>query len=127
MPAADASQFTQFKKLQAAQSNAPDIASKATTRTTQSLPPVTGLSAFLPPPSGKPSNAVTFLRINVSLGLHTKPKVPGGNLFGAIIGTIPRISTLILDGGTPAQGGPVTFFGGTPSGSGAAIYDGGNP
>jgi hypothetical protein len=126
MPTVDASQFTQFKKFQAAQSVVPNLSNSGSTRLSQSLARVSAVGIFLPPP-GKSRSINSFTRINVSLGIHGKPKIPGGNVFGGSVVTIPRVSTLILDGGTPAAGGPVTFFGGTPTASGAAIYDGGNP
>ena len=119
MPTADASQFTQMRKLQAAQARVPGITNKMSTHLSQPLYTATGLSVFLPSFSGKKSSFTTFNRINVSNARHSKLKIPGGNVFG-----FPR-EVPVVDGGSFSNAGGRAFDGGTPSNSGGRIYDGG--
>jgi hypothetical protein len=96
MPTPDASQFTQMKKFQAIERRVPGITDKIVTHLYQPVVSTTGLPDFLPSFTNKFVGPKSYSRINVSTGKHSKPKIPGGNVYsGAGTGPIivPPVTT----------------------------------
>ena len=84
MPTPDASQFTQLKKYNAISSRyVPSTANKVITHLYQPVPSVTQPTDFLASFTNKYTNYMPrYVPINRLTGVQTKPKVPGGNVWG---------------------------------------------
>jgi hypothetical protein len=96
MPTPDASQFTQLKKYNAISGRyVPSTANKVITHLYQPVPSVTNPNEFLASFTNKFTNSIpAYTRINMPTGVHAKPKVPGGNVWGTYPRIIPASASL---------------------------------
>jgi sugar lactone lactonase YvrE len=78
----DVSQFIQLQRLRSIQARQPSQQDKSITHLYQKQIPSSGIAEFLPNNKDKSTSGVTIRKYYYTPGIQTKPKIPGGYVWG---------------------------------------------